>query len=354
MTLPRYCVGVHGYEPNNALVNVYTAGELQTYLTALGLGSDAGGALAHEKLKDTTERWRAGTVPATWGTDGHDYLFIQEAKALGFKTVAAWVPEGAWNYYEDAGEMAQFDLAAAACVSTYPDVDVWLFGNERESKDFDADVDETDAWFTLENRAGQIWQGLGKEWMAGADQAPANFLSTLKERMDDYWATDPDWLALHHYGSGGFTARQVGDLRRSIEYISGKTWDIAFTEWALDFENLTGYGTKAWVRDYRSREFNEHIARALRRERVYGCFFNFKEIAQESPDFFPRLGILQGMSNTQTDAEPPSPEATTAGLVVRRYLLEGRYWRNAIGATWQGLIERRQRSVGADEYWADR
>lgn len=313
--------------------------------------------MAHSKLKDSAGRWRAtGTVPPTWGTGGHDYLFIQEAKAAGFTTIAAWVPGSddpdnyPWEFLDDAGAMANFDLAAAACVSEYPDVDIWLFGNEREQFDMSSSDEGYQNWFTLENRAGQIWKGLGKQWAAGADQAIPQLLTTIQERRNYYYDTDPDYLCIHAYGNGGFTSRNVRDVRLAVEHKTGRSWELIFTEWAIDFENLTGYDTKAWVRDYRARDYIEHVARALRRERCYGCFFTMKEIVQEVGQL-PQAGILLALSDTASAVNPPSMDPTDAFATTRRLCVEGPYTGNEWGARWQGIKEFARSTLLFPGYW---
>ena len=366
MTAAKYSIRVHNYSPNNALVNEYAAGQLATYQTAIGVS--LAGALAHDKIRDTAGRWESGLLPLNWGTNNHGSVFMDEAKALGMVTVGAWSPQASdgepepWEEdgYNDAGLMANFDTACALAASTYPNVDVWIFGNERETKGGDAGPggDDEARYFALEARCGAIWQNTsGKQWMVGADQAPANFLASIEQR-EAAWAAagvTPDWLSLHHYGDGGFVSRNVNDIRAAIEHRTGRTWNIAFTEWALSFENTSGYGTKDYVRDYRARDFNEHIGRALRRERVYGCYFNFKEIMDDHvdfPGFMPRQGIIDSLSDAAVHANPPSRSPTTAGLTTRRFLIEGAYANRDWNALWQGFKEQARSLVSYPGYWS--
>lgn len=361
MTAAKYAIGVHNYEPNNAPVNEYTAGELASYQTALGVS--LAGAVAHAKLKDSANRWQGGVVPGgagggQWGTNDHNNTFMTEAKALGMVTFGAWMPEESsnkpWDYLDDAGAMANFDAAAAECVSVYPDVDIWLFGNEREGHDLDNSAAQVNDWFTLENRAGQIWQGLGKQWATGADQSIANQLSSITSRLALYDSTPDHWV-VHAYGNGGFTSRNVRDVRRSFEALLGYRPSLIYGEWAIDFENLTGYDTKDWVRDYRARQFNEHVGRALRRERCYGCAFNLKELMNvtvDFPDYEARQGLIDALSDAETATNPPSRLPTSAAAVTRRYLIEGVMKGNEWGAVWQGAKEYGRSIASYPGYWS--
>jgi hypothetical protein len=277
-----------------------------------------------------------------------------------------------WEVTDDPAKMAEFDAAAQLCVDTYTDVDVWMFGNEREALDRDGrfgigngDEDEENrlGWFALEARAGAIWRAAGKGWAVGADTAAANSLDAIEERMAawaDAGLTSPDYFTFHCYGDGGFVSRQVRDVRLALEHRTGEAWSdkIIFTEWGISFENQTSYNTKAWIRDYRSRDYAEHIGRAFRRERCYGTYFNFKEIFRpwegittSDSTKYPQQGIIDSLSATAVNAEPPSQLPTTAALTTRRYLMEGTYSKNAWGATWLGLKERARSLLTYPGYW---
>lgn len=365
-SVTAYSIGLHNYEPNNAPTNAYTTGEIADYLALLGLAT-GGGAIAHAKLKDQAGFWAGGLLPSSWGTGNHNSLFMTEAKAAGFTTVGQWMFSGAtvpWDYVDDAAKMAAFDTAAALLVSTYPDVDAWLFGNEREADGIGngiADDDARAAWFSLENRAGQIWQGLGKGWAAGADQAVSNFLSALDERQAAY-DTDPDYWVVHGYGNGGLSARHIRDVRLALEHKTGATWSdrVIWGEIAIDFENLTGFDTKDWVRDYRARDWWEHIGRALRRERCFGCYFNLKEVMRpwdgittEDTTKYVVEGMLDSFENTAQNANPPARLPVTAGAITRRYLIEGPLERNAVGAALQAAKEFARSYPEYFTYWSD-
>lgn len=384
MTAAKYSIGVHNYQPNNAEINEYAAGELADYLTALGTPGAAGGAMAHTKLKDLGGNWALGQVPTGGGwtnPTGHERIFLQEAKALGFTTVVAWVPrspegpsyDDPWEVIDDPVLMAAFDTAAAACVSTYTDVDVWMFGNEREATQRDGrfgigngdeDAENRHGWFTLEARAGAIWRDLGKGWACGADTAAANSLGVIEERMEawaDAGLANPDYFAFHCYGDGGFVPRQVHDLKAALELRTGASWTdkIIFTEWGISFENLTSYDTKDYIRDYRSRDHAEHIGRAFRRERCYGTYFNLKEIVRpwqgittSDSTLYPRQGIIDSLSNTAVHANPPSIVPSVAGATTRRYLIEGAYANRDWNALWQGFKEQARSLVSYPGYWS--
>lgn len=394
MTAAKYSIGVHNYQVNNADVNEYTAGELAAYLTALGMTGDAQGAFAHTKLKDLVGYWYGGLVPTGGGwvaedpptPAGHERVFLQEAKALNFKTMVAWVPRSPesetppwdtvgdpWAMTDDAYSMAQFDLAAQACVDTYTDVDVWLFGNEREAEQRDAEFgigngedDEANrlGWFELEARAGAIWREAGKQWAVGGDTASANTLDAIEQRMAAWTAAGvafPDYMVFHGYGDGGVVSRQIRDVRDALEYRTGVDWSdkIIWSEWGIAFENQTSYNTKDWIRDYRSRDYAEHIGRALRRQRCYGTYFNLKEIVRpwegittSDSTLYPRQGIIDSLSDTAVNAEPPSQVPTTAAATTRRYLVEGRYATREWNAAWQAFKEYARSLVSYPGYWS--
>lgn len=321
MSAAKYCLGVHNFDQGS-----YAAGDLDAYVAALGV--DAGeltGAVAHLKFRDFGELWRTGAIPTM---SAHNQTFLSEAKAKGMTTIVAYVPENSWNNVGNASLMSNLQTAAALAATTYTDVDVWLMGNERQQKT----VDTAEDWFTVENICGQVWQGLGRGWAAGADQAPNNLLSTIQRRRADYWDTDPDWLIFHEYGA---IPAHVREIRLAVEALTSRTWNIAFTEWALDFEGLLAEGTKPWVRDYRAREYAEWWGRALRKERVYGCYFTLRELLDE-PDLLPVAGLADALSEVEVADEPAAFDPSDAGLKTRRYLLYGANSRAVWNATWKG------------------
>jgi hypothetical protein len=344
----KYFCGLHGYEPNNAPVNIYTPGEFADYHALLGFTPT--GAFAHEKLKDQAGQWRAGGTP-TWATD---YPFIQEAKAAGYVTIGAWQFEDEdnlpWDFVNSEPDMDQFDAAAAACVSNFPDVDVWIFGNEREVHGIDSTEEfeaERAVWFGLEQRAGTIWKNAGKGWAAGADQAVAGFLQTLPERLNIY-TTTPDYWVLHAYERGGFSARHIRDVRRTVEEITGEPQAdrLVYTEIGMDFEPGATYGTKAWIRDRRARDWWEHVGRALRRERSFGCYFTMKAVMRpwdgittDDTTKYIIEGMLDAVLNTEQNPQLSSSKPATAAATTYRYLREGPYANNAAGAAWQAARE---------------
>lgn len=323
----QYALGVHNFDQGS-----YQAGDLAAYYAALGVDAlELQGAVAHLKFRDNTpvgsEAWRTGAIPTM---SAHNQMFLSEAKALGMRTLVAYVPENSWNETANPTLMANLQTAAALAASTYTDVDIWLFGNERQQKT----VDVAEDWFVVENICGQVWQGAGKQWAAGADQAPNNLLSTIQERRADYWATDPDWLVFHEYEA---LPQHVREIRRATEALTGRSWNIVFTEWALDFENPAQTGTKDWVRDYRAREYAEHWGRALRRERVWGCYFTLRELLDELPDQLPLHGLADSLGDAISDS-PPARDSSDVALKSRRYYL---YAENAL-AEWNARHKARR------------
>lgn len=360
MTASKFSIGIHAPSfQTGADGNEYVAGQLATYLSDLGL-ADADGAIAHVKLNDQNGKWAtgAGEIPSL---AAHQITFLSEAKALGFRTLLAWqtpsvAGEAPWT---DLGQtlLTRFDTAAAL-IGGLADVDIIVYGNEREVEDISnsaADEVYRLRYFALEARCGAIWQGQGKLWAVGADQATANFLGALDERQAAWTAAGktPDWLALHMYGTGT-AASHVALVRDAIEYRTGRAWNIVVSEWALDFENLAGWNTKDYVRDYRARDYAEHFGRALRRERVYGCYFTFKEIVADPAAFpgrMPRQGTIDSLSDSPVHDEPPAFSPSGAASRTLRYMTEGRYANNYWAAKRRGIKERMRSLLTYDSYW---
>lgn len=360
MTASKYSIGVHNYAFNNAPINTYATGELAAYLADLGL-ADAGGAIAHTKLQDTNGLWSTGAIPTL---AAHQALFLSEARALGFRTLLAWTtpPAGPGDDapWTDAGQalLANFD-AAAALVAAIPDADILIYGNEREVdgiSNSDADGQHRARYFALEDRAGAIWRGLGKLWAVGADEAAANFLGSIEERTAS-WSANPDWLALHLYGTNTVPAH-LQIIREAIEQRTGRAWEIVVSEWALDFENLTGWNTKEYVRDSRARDYAEHFGRELRRQRMHGCYFTFKEvvrplegITQADTTRYPLQGLDDALSDVAVNPLPPARSPTGAASRTYRYLREGRLANGAFNAAYRAAKEYARSIVGYPAYW---
>lgn len=354
-----YGIGIHCQSfQTGADGNEYQTGQLAAYLTALGL-ADAGGAIAHVKLQDTNGLWTTGAIPLL---AQHQIDFLSDAKALGFRTLLAWTtpPTGPGAPWTDAGQayLAQFDTAAAL-VDNLSNVDIILWGNEREAdglSNSEANEIERLRYFALEARAGAIWQAAGKLWAVGADQTTANFLDSIEEREAAWTAASvtPDWLALHMYGQGGTVASHLALVRDAVEYRTGRTWNIVVSEWAVAFEGLSAWNTKPQVRDYRARDFAEWFGRALRRERIYGCYFTMKELVADPvayPGRMPRQGIVDSLSDTAVNSEPPSSDPDGSATRTYRYIVEGRGVARAWNALWAGRKERARSLRTYYGYW---
>lgn len=350
MTLTKFAVGIHKQEVSN-----YLTGQLQTYLTYLGLGSDAGGAIAHLKLRDQTSLWAAGTPPTVAGQNA---LFLSEAKTLGFRTLVAYVADGSYLAFSPsgtAGQRANLATAALALAGT-ANIDILVYGNELQATVGAAWADSRTYWYDAEAACGAQFQAAGKLWAVGADQSRVNTLQYLSDRRAAWGATVPDFYNFHSYGTTGSPPRSVGDLMDTFNFLMGQVLNekCIFAEWALDFEGLGAAGTKAWVRDYRAKEYAEHLAREFRRHRCYGVYFTLEEVLADIalvPPVGPALGLKNALLNAAQTTAPPARAPATAGTETYRVLTEGRYTNKRFNAAVLAALEYARSILLYPAYW---
>jgi len=293
-----YMIGVHG--PDTALaggkeVRPYVAYALDAYLRALGADPlrplDARGAVAHVKIRDEGGRWRRGKAPDIAPSVK---VFLEDAKRLGFRTVVAWVPHGAWEP-QSFGPATPADgkaiaNAAESLERTLGDrVDAYIFGNEQEALLGDVRTSrEDEAYFRAEAIAGRTWASRHKFWIAGADMSVQNLVDSLPARVRA-WSLEIGkdiplhGLAEHLYGEGGDQPEHLEPMQRAVKAKLSYLPQIIATEWAIGFEGVgVPRGSKTFVHDGRARAFNAAFATELGARQIAGCYFTQRELQDES------------------------------------------------------------------------
>lgn len=293
----RFVAGVHG--PDTALVGdqevrAYVPGSLQRYLTLLGVMDDspapARGAIAHVKIRDEAGAWRRGRAPEIAPSVKE---FLKDARALGFRTVVAWIPHGAWTPAAIGpalpAERDRLRDAARAVARALGDLaDGLLFGNEPEALLGPAPTTrDWAAYWAAEAIAGAAWRAEGKAWIAGADMSASHLVDTLPSRVAAWEAVLgkgalPDALAAHLYGEGGDQPEHLEVLLRAIlTKLGGRVLQLIVTEWALGFESAkVERGSKEYLRDARARDYTAAMAARMAELEILGCFFTLREIME--------------------------------------------------------------------------
>lgn len=294
----RFVAGVHG--PDTALVGdqevrPYVAGSLQRFLQALGVMSDgeaapARGAIAHVKIRDESGAWRRGRAPEIAPSVK---AFLKDAKALGYRTVVAWIPHGAWvpaalGPALPAEQDRLRDAAKAIARSLGDLVDGWIFGNEPEALlGVAASTRDWAGYWTAEAIAGAAWRAERKAWIAGADMSAAHLVDTLPARVAAWEAVLgkgalPDALAAHLYGEGGDQPEHLEVLLRALAWkLGGRILQLIVTEWAIGFEGVgVERGSKEYLRDERARDYTAAMAARMAHFEILGCYFTLREILE--------------------------------------------------------------------------
>jgi len=336
----RFVAGVCGPDTapfGDSEVRSYVAGGLAEYLAELGLKDAEGrphafGAIAAVKIRDEAGDWRRGRSPEVAKTVR---LFLREAKALGFRTVASYVPAGAWEPEPfgaalPAGRGRLLEAARQLARRLSDEVDGWLLWNELEALlgKGASSRDWCGAW-SAEALLAPIWNEYGAAWIAGGDMSASHLVDSMPARVAAWDAVRgglrPEAIAAHLYGEGGDQPEHLEPLLRALEHKLGYRPHLILTEWALGFEGVkVKRGSKPILRLEPAGLYAGAMGNALAALEVQGAYFTVREL--DEPDEWALEGLkwaLEGLKWALAgDVREPAPILNPAKAMAKGMRLE--------------------------------